>query len=67
MMGTKERHFAPMTHISLEELVPQNYFYRSLEQKLYLRIASRKILVEERWLLSIFFISFLVGKEVLKV
>jgi transposase len=34
MMGTKERSFAPLTHISLEELVPQNNFYRHLEQKL---------------------------------
>src|ERR1041384_1833423 len=34
MMGTKQRSFAPMTQKSLEELVPQNHFYRSLEQKL---------------------------------
>jgi transposase len=34
MMGMKERSFAPLTHISLEELVPQNHFYRYLEQKL---------------------------------
>ena len=34
MMGRKERRFAPLTHISLEELVPQNHFYRSLESKL---------------------------------
>lgn len=34
MMGMKERSFAPLTHISLEELVPQNHFYRDLERKL---------------------------------
>ena len=34
MMGMKERSFAPLTHVSLEELVPQNHFYRYLESKL---------------------------------
>ena len=34
MMGTKERAFAKLTHVSLEELVPQDHFYRYLEQKL---------------------------------
>jgi transposase len=34
MMGRKERAFAPLTHMSLEELVPQDHFYRYLEQKL---------------------------------
>jgi hypothetical protein len=34
MMGTKERHFAPLMHVSLEELVPHNHFYRHLERSL---------------------------------
>ena len=34
MMGMKERSFAPLTHVSLEELVPQNHFYRYLERTL---------------------------------
>ena len=32
MMGTKERHFAPLIRVSLEELVPQDHFYRHLER-----------------------------------
>ena len=28
MMGSKERHFAPLIHVSLEELVPKDHFYR---------------------------------------
>src|SRR5215472_5130928 len=34
MMGTKERHFAPLTNVSLEDLVPQDHFYRHLERTL---------------------------------
>src|SRR5690349_23337091 len=34
MMGSKERHFAPLIHVSLEELVPQDHFYRHLEKTL---------------------------------
>jgi hypothetical protein len=34
MMGTKARHFAPLIHVSLEELVPQDHFYRQLERTL---------------------------------
>jgi transposase len=34
MMGTKERHLAPLIHVSLEELVPQDHFYRYLERTL---------------------------------
>jgi hypothetical protein len=41
MMGRKERRFAPLTHISLEELVPQNHFYRSLERKLDLSFVRK--------------------------
>ncbi len=35
-MGTKERHFAPLIHVSLEELVPADHFYRHLERTLAL-------------------------------
>ena len=28
MMGTKERSFAPLTYLSLEELVPQNHLLK---------------------------------------
>jgi transposase len=34
MMGSKERHFAPLIHVSLEELVPHDHFYRHLERTL---------------------------------
>src|SRR5947199_3528591 len=34
MMGSKQRHFAPLIQVSLEELVPQDHFYRHLERTL---------------------------------
>src|SRR2546429_5481237 len=34
MMGTKERHFAPLINVSVEQLVPQDHFYRYLERTL---------------------------------
>src|ERR1700694_530907 len=34
MMGSKQRHFAPLINMSLEELVPQDHFYRHLERTL---------------------------------
>ena len=34
MMGNKERYFAPLTNISLEELVPHDHFYRHVERTL---------------------------------
>ena len=34
MMGMKERHFAPLINVSLEELVPRDHFYRYLERTL---------------------------------
>ncbi len=34
MMGFKERAFAPLVVVSLEELVPQNHFYRHLQRVL---------------------------------
>ncbi len=36
MMGSKERHFAPLIPVSLEELVPKDHFYRHLERTLNL-------------------------------
>jgi transposase len=34
MMGKKEKHFAPLINVSLEQLVPQDHFYRHLERTL---------------------------------
>ena len=34
MMGTKERAFAPLPPVSLEDLVPPDHFYRHLERTL---------------------------------
>jgi transposase len=34
MMGSKQRHFAPLIRVSLEELVPQDHLYRHLERTL---------------------------------
>src|SRR5712671_259178 len=34
MMGLKERAFAPLVAVSLEELVPQDHFYRHLQKVL---------------------------------
>jgi transposase len=34
MMGTKERSFAPLINVSLEDLVPADHFYRHLERTL---------------------------------
>ena len=34
MMGKKERHFAPLTNVPLEGLVPADHFYRHLEKSL---------------------------------
>ena len=39
MMGTKERNFALLLHVPLEELVPQDHFYRLLERTLDLSFA----------------------------
>jgi hypothetical protein len=38
MMGTKERHFAPLINLSVEQLVPQDHFYRQLEKSLDLSL-----------------------------
>src|SRR6267154_5137079 len=34
MMGKKERHFASLIHVSIEQLVPHDHFYRHLERTL---------------------------------
>src|SRR5215212_7433099 len=34
MMGAKERIFAPLPPVSLEDLIPANHFYRHLEAEL---------------------------------
>src|SRR5438270_5418886 len=34
MMGSKERQFAPLIHVSLAALLPQDHFYRHLERTL---------------------------------
>jgi transposase len=34
MMGTKERSFAPLVNVSVEDLVPADHFYRHLERTL---------------------------------
>jgi len=47
MMGTKIRNFAPLTDLSLEELVPKDNFYRRLEGTLDLSFV--RDLVEDRY------------------
>jgi len=34
MVGTKQRRFAPLIKVSVEELVPQDHFYHHLERTL---------------------------------
>jgi transposase len=34
MIGSKERHFAPLINVSLQDLVPADHFYRHLERSL---------------------------------
>jgi hypothetical protein len=41
MMGSKERRFAPLIQISLEELFPQDHFYRHLERTLDLSFVRK--------------------------
>jgi transposase len=51
MMGTKERNFQPLPNdISLQELVPEDNFYRRLQQKLDLSFVRE--LVEDRYAAS---------------
>src|SRR5207247_1867358 len=41
MMGSKQRHFAPLFNVSLEDLVPVDHFYRHLEQSLDLSFVRK--------------------------
>ncbi len=45
MMGTKQRNFVPLLHVSLEELVPHDHFYRHLERTLDLSLVAAGSLV----------------------
>lgn len=50
MMGTKLRNFAPLTDLSLEELIPKDNSYRHLEETLDLSFV--RDLVEDRYVPS---------------
>jgi hypothetical protein len=50
MMGIKIRTFAPLPHLSLEELVPKDNVYRRLQQTLDLSFVRK--LVEDRYVAS---------------
>jgi transposase len=41
MMGYKQRHFAPLVNVSLEDLVPADHFYRHLERALDLSFVRK--------------------------
>jgi len=41
MMGMKQRSFAPLVNVSLEELVPHDHFYRHLERTLDLSFVRK--------------------------
>jgi len=43
MMGLKERAFAPLVAVSLEELVPQDHFYRHLQRTLDLSFVHKLV------------------------
>jgi hypothetical protein len=47
MLGRQERNFAPLVQVSLEELVPQNHFYRHLKRRLDLSFVRK--FVEETY------------------
>ncbi len=47
MMGTKERNFSPLQDLSLEELVPEDNFYRRLERTVDLSFVRE--LVKDRY------------------
>src|SRR5437588_107940 len=52
VMGKKERGFAPLIHVSLEELVPHDHFYRHLEKSLDLSFVRE--FVQERYGVEVF-------------
>ena len=43
MMGIKQRSFAPLVNVSLEELVPHGHFYRHLERTLDLSLVRELV------------------------
>lgn len=43
MMGIKEREFKVRTQLCLDELVPENHFYRRLEVKLELKFVRELV------------------------
>jgi hypothetical protein len=43
MMGMKQRSFAPIVNVSLEDLVPQDHFYRHLERTLDLSFVRHAV------------------------
>lgn len=48
MMSIKDRHFDPLPYnVSLEELVPENNFYRKVAPKLFL---SKKLMITNGYL-----------------
>jgi hypothetical protein len=47
MMGCKPRHLAPVTAISLEDLVPPNHFYRALDRLVDLSFV--RVLVQDTY------------------
>jgi hypothetical protein len=50
MTGSKKRHFTPLNYVSLEVLVPQDYFYRHLERTLDLScVREIACLALEKW------------------
>ncbi len=50
MGGTKERYFAPLHNVSVEQLVPHDHFYRHLERTLDLSFVREWRLWERRCL-----------------
>jgi hypothetical protein len=49
MIGKNERSFAPFTDVSMEELVPQDHFYRHLEKTLDLSFARELVQETYAW------------------
>src|SRR5215470_6566709 len=47
MMGSKVRRCAPLPNVSLEELVPQDHFYRHLDRKLDLSFENIKAIEDQ--------------------
>jgi hypothetical protein len=44
MMGIKERAFAPLANVTLDDLVPADHFYRQVERSLDLRFVRDLVL-----------------------